>query len=235
MVQLRASPVTGRPLGNSQKGQQLRHAVDQMCIASGLPAANVRVINDSTLNSYAAWNRDMPEVVFTSQLVSHLTVRQLTGVAAHEVAHLRNRDSRIIWLATFGLGMIVVLATVTTAIALAAATSDDPNGYANDDDDYDKRNSAAGPAIAALSFVFVLWWVAFPLALLVRATISRRREYLADPSAVQYTRDPGALREALEILASSYVPPQPVSTTNILLRVRDLMALRALPTALPRR
>lgn len=195
--------------------RRLQPLLEQMSIAAGLPAPQLRVIDDPALNAFAAWDKGTPVVMVTTGLAARLDDRQVTGVLAHELAHLKNRDARVVWVATFGVGAVVALAVFATVFGIAAAQSDRP-----DDDDEGKGNGS-GAAMIALFFAALMWVVALPSALVVRATISRRREQLADASAVQYTRDPGGLRQALEILAGSPSQVRAVRTSNAALWISD--------------
>ena len=190
----------------------LREVVAQMSIASGMPAPAVHVVDDPAPNAYAvAGGRGA--IVCTTGLLALLDRRELTGVVAHELAHLRNRDSTVIWTATFGVGLVVALAGTAASFAHRGARRRPP---------IDPRTGRPGNALTlreldqealdrrcsrrfAAAFALAMWMVARPAALLVRAGVSRRREELADASAVQFTRDPGGLRSALEKIAAADV------------------------------
>lgn len=161
------------------------------------------------------------------RLLDALDERQLTGVVAHETAHLTNRDARIIWVALFGIGLVLFVATTATAIGSAAAMSG--HDQQRRDDEEGTSNNAAPIALVALVVAALMWIVVVPAALIVRATISRRREQLADASAVQFTRDPTGLRQALEIIGRSSVPTRSASMANAALWIRHPGSNNALP------
>ncbi len=124
-------------------------------------------------------------------------------------------------MATFGVGLVMVLAIAVTVFALRAPpVSDQPSG-GDGDVDAMERNGMGYVAAIALVFAAVLWLVAIPAALIVRAIISRRREQLADASAVQFTRDPTALRSALEKIAASTQQPAALRLSNAALWIRN--------------
>lgn len=218
MVQRRAYPAAGRAPSNAPHEFRLTSIVEQMAIASGAPMPRVVVLDDFDLNAYAAADLGNGMVAVTSGLLAVLDNRELTGVVAHEMAHLKNRDSRVIWLATFGVGLIAFLAVAAAALAVSAAQT----STSNDDDD---NNDAAGAAAIGAIFAIVLGLFAFPAAILLKATISRRREQLADACAVQFTRDPTGLRSALEKLSAG-APTQPASlrVSNAALWIRNPFA-----------
>jgi heat shock protein HtpX len=208
--------IGARPPSDHPHERRLQSLLEQMAIAAGMPAPQLQVIDDPALNAFAAWDKGVPVVLVTSGLASRLDDRQMTGVLAHELAHLRNRDDRVVWIATFGVGLIVVLAVFATVFGISAAQQ----GSAARSSD-DRKSNSSGAAIVALIFAALMWLVALPSALVVRATISRRREQLADASAVQFTRDPGGLRQALEILAASPSTVAALRTSNAALWIND--------------
>ena len=205
-----AYPTTGRPPSAFPHERRLYGLTEQMAIAAGTPIPRVVVIDDVAVNAYATTDRGEGVIVVTSSLLATLDDRELMGVVAHELAHLKNRDARVIWMATFGVGLVMVLAVAASSFALSAAgSSNQPRG-----DDDEQNNGAAGAAAIAFVFAFVLWVLAFPAALIVRASISRRREQLADASAVQFTRDPTGLRSALEKISTATAQPTSLRMSN---------------------
>ena len=200
----RAADGDGLPALPGVDDRRLREAVAQMSIAAGLPEPRTLVVRSAAWNAYAVAGRHGGTIVCTSGLLAALDQRELTGVVAHEMAHLRNRDSTVVWTATFGVGLVVVLA------ALAAMFGDrepEPPRLPTHLRDISRaeraeRRARSGWRRIATAASVALWLVAVPAAALVRAAISRRRELLADASAVQLTRDPTGLRSALERIAA---------------------------------
>ncbi len=197
----------------------LREIVTQMAIASGSPTPALLLVDDPALNAYAVAGRDGGTIVCTTGLLAALDRRELTGVVAHEMAHLRNRDSTVVWVATFAVGLVVVLAGLAILFAERGAhrrAPVDPDTGAPTRAttlgqlDQEARDRS-GWRLLATAFAMLMWLLARPAALLVRAAISRRREQLADASAVQFTRDPTGLRSALEKVAASPTPVRDVS------------------------
>jgi heat shock protein HtpX len=177
-----------------------RNVVEEMAIASGVPVPACYVLQDRSLNAFAISDgRRNGAVIVTAGLLAALDRRELSGVVAHEIGHIRNRDSRVLIVAVSAVGFVVLVATVATALAVGLAKSiRDAKGNAG--------ILAAGLAMAALLVAAVLRFIALPCTLLLRAALSRRREELADASAVQFTRDPGGLRSALEKIAVGPMP-----------------------------
>ncbi len=182
----------------------VREIVAQMAIAAGIVEPHTVVVRSSVLNAYAVAGRRRGAIVCTTGLLAALDRRELTGVVAHEVAHLRNRDSTVVWTATFGVGLVVVLAALA---AMLGDRDEEPARLPRHLRDIARseradRRARSGWRRVATVVSIVLWLVALPAAALVRAAISRRRELLADASAVQLTRDPTGLRSALERIAA---------------------------------
>lgn len=168
---------------------QLHNIVEEMAIAAGLPKPTVYVVNDPAPNAFAT-GRD-PEhaaIAATTGLIQKLNRDELQGVIAHEMAHIRNHDMRVMTLAVATAGAVALLADLFWRLLYFGGTS----GGRDDD-------SGAGAAIAMIGFLFVA--VLAPLAAgLLKAAVSRSREGLADASAVELTRNPSGLRKALEKL-----------------------------------
>lgn len=162
----------------------LRRLVENVSIAAGLPVTpEVRIVQDAAPNAYAAGLRPQKSYVgVTTGLLATMPQRELEAVLAHEVAHIRNRDTYLMTVATVFAGVIALIADIGfRAIA------------------YGGRSRKGGALIAILAIVgFVLAPYA---ALLLRMSLSRRREYLADASAAEILNDPEAMALALRRLA----------------------------------
>ena len=179
----------------------LRNVVAEVALAAGMPAPRVFVVDDPSLNAYAVCDgRRSGAVVVTSGLLAVVDRRELTGVIAHELAHIRNRDSRVLVVAMSAVGAVLVAATIAVVVAtfMGRATRSAGKGMG--------ALLVGALALAAFVFAVILRLIALPAAMLLRAALSRRREELADASAVQFTRDPGGLRRALERIATGTAP-----------------------------
>lgn len=185
--------------------RQLRNVVEEMAIASGTPMPKVYVVDDPSPNAFATGRRpDRAAVTVTTGLLQQLSRRELKGVVAHELAHIRNRDISVTTIAVLTAGTIAVLADVAMRLAWISSASMRRSSNKN----------SGGFAIAMFALAAALYIFALPAALLLRAALSRQRESLADVSAVQYTRDPSGIRSALEKLEADGTSPQRVSTAT---------------------
>jgi heat shock protein HtpX len=168
-----------------EQAPKLHEVVSQMAIAAGIPTPAVYVVDDPAPNAFATGrNPAHAAVTVTTGLVATLSHRELRGVIAHEVAHIKNRDIAVMTLAVLAVGLIALLAQVALRLGLVVGRS---------------RN--AGPLGLALILAGAVTFVlAVPAGLLFKAALSRKREALADATAVEITREPMGLRSALEKL-----------------------------------
>ncbi len=176
------------------KYQQLRNVVDEMTIAAGLPRPQLFVIPDPDPNAFAT-GKD-PEhacIAVTDGLLEKLSREELQAVIAHEMSHVRNFDIRM---------MTVVAALGGTVMLLSEF------GLRSMRFGGGKKRNGLGP------FVLVLWIGAMVLAPLVMRllsmAVSRQREYLADASGAELTRNPSALASALEKIDAAADPTRSI-------------------------
>lgn len=171
---------------------RLYRIVENLAITTGTPMPRVFVIDDPAPNAFAT-GRDPQHamVAATSGILDLLNDRELTGVMAHELGHVRNYDIRVNMI-VFGLAAAVgVLADVLLRMSIFGGMRRDSNGNAN-------------PFLLILGLAAA---VLAPLtATLVQLAISRQREYLADATGALTTRDPEALASALDKLERGAKP-----------------------------
>ncbi|NLT93568.1 MAG: M48 family metallopeptidase [Actinobacteria bacterium] len=182
---------------------QLFNVVEEMTIAAGLsrvPA--VYVLEDAAPNAFAT-GRD-PEhasVAVTRGLLERLDREQLQGVVAHEMSHVRNYDVRLQTLVGVLVGMIALIADFFLRWSFWGGAGRRRGG-----------GSGGGQGQAVFMIVALVLAVLAPLAAYaVQFAVSRRREYLADASAVELTRNPLGLARALHTIASD---PRPLRSAN---------------------
>jgi len=167
--------------------KQLIDVVAEMAIAAGIPTPAVLILRDRDENAFSVASAGSNgTIVVTWGLVQALTREELQAVVAHEVAHLRNRDARVMTL-------VAVLFSSMTVIATWA------------------RRGGGLSFGRVSSLILVPLWVLFGLlgtllSRLLGLAVSREREYLADASAVELTRNPGALVSALTKIDADTLP-----------------------------
>jgi heat shock protein HtpX len=170
---------------------RLHNLVEGLCIAAGLPKPRIYVIDDDAPNAFAT-GRDPRHaaVAVTTGLMDKLTRIELEGVLAHELSHIKNYDILVSTLAVTLVGVVAVL----TDFSLRFMWWGGPRHRD------DTRSGGGGPAAAFAVVGFILLLLAPLVAKVMQATISRRREALADVSGVALTRYPPGLISALEKL-----------------------------------
>jgi len=174
--------------------------VDEMRVAAGLPMPAVYIIEDGAPNAFAT-GRDPQHasVAVTRGLLDRLNREELQGVLAHEMSHVRNYDIRFATLIGILVGVIALVSDFFLRSTFFFGSG--------------RRSSNSNDSGSAIFFVLaiVLAILAPIAAYLVQFAISRRREYLADASGVELTRNPMGLAGALEKIAAD---PDSLKTAN---------------------
>jgi Zn-dependent protease with chaperone function len=174
--------------------KRLLNVVEEMSIASGTPMPSVYVLeNEDGLNAFAAGYGPAEAVVAVSRgCLEYLTRDELQGVIAHEFSHILNGDMRLNIRLMGVVHGLMVLALVGEILYRVT-----PVSTRRSDDRDNKGNIGAALAIAGLGLM-ILGWVGVLFGRLMQAAVSRQREYLADASAVQFTRNPDGIGGALK-------------------------------------
>ncbi|MGE0729926.1 MAG: M48 family metallopeptidase [Acidimicrobiia bacterium] len=193
---------------------RLHNLVEGLCIASGLPKPRLYIIDDPAPNAFATGrNPNHAAIAVTTGLLDKMNRVELEGVLAHELSHVKNYDILVSTLAIVMLGVITLLADLSLRFHWLS-------GH--------KRNRDAGPGPQALLAVvgIVLIIVGPIVARLIHFAISRRREQLADFSAVEMTRYPPGLISALEKLRADSSVVRSGSRATAHMWIEDPMAQR---------
>jgi heat shock protein HtpX len=195
------------------KLRQLDNVVEEMSIAAGLPKPKVYVVPDSDPNAFAT-GRD-PEhasIAVTRGLLDAVTRDELQAVVAHELSHVRNLDIRL---------MTVIAAMVGTVALLSDWTS---RGLRHGSAGGGRRGRSKDKGGGAM-ILLVIWIIAILLAPMIgqmlAMMVSRRREYLADASGAELTRNPLALARALEKIDHAHAPTTSVKRGTAHLCIAD--------------
>ena len=181
------------PATSQQK--QLMNVVEEMAIASGLPKPRVWVVPDADPNAFAT-GRDAAtaSVAVTEGLLAALSRDELQAVIAHELAHVRNLDIRLMTLLA---GMMGAIALLSDGMGRMIGRGGRLGGRA-----VGGRSGGKGNPLGVI--ILVLWLLTLAVApvvsRLLAMSVSRKREYLADATGAQLTRNPMALASALEKL-----------------------------------
>jgi heat shock protein HtpX len=197
---------------DSLKIRQLDNVVEEMSIAAGLPKPKVYIVPDPDPNAFATGrDAEHASIAVTRGLLDAVTRDELQGVVAHELSHVRNLDIRL---------MTVIAAMVGTIALLSDWTSRGMHSGGGS-----RRNSNKDKDNGAGAILFVIWIIAIILAPVVGQTlammVSRRREYLADASGAELTRNPLALARALEKIDQAHEPTNSVKRGTAHLCIAD--------------
>ena len=169
--------------------RRLYNLVEGLTIASGLPMPRIYIVDDPAPNAFATGrNPRHAAIAVTTGLLAKMNRVELEGVLAHELSHIKNYDILVSTIAVTLVGAVILLSDI------ALRTMFWNGGRVRRDGD---RNDGNNP-LAIFGIIFIV--VAPLLGKAMQAAISRRREALADASAVQMTRDPPGLISALEKL-----------------------------------
>jgi heat shock protein HtpX len=197
------------------KIRQLDNVVEEMSIAAGLPKPRVYLVPDSDPNAFATGrDAEHASIAVTRGLLDAVSREELQGVVAHELSHVRNLDIRL----------MTVIAAMVGAIALMSDWSS--RGMFGRSRRAGSRASGRGrDKGGAGAIVLVIWLLAVVLAPLIGQAlammVSRRREYLADASGAELTRNPIALARALEKIEQAHAPTPSVKCGTAHLCIAD--------------
>lgn len=193
----RARRITEDDKRESLKIQQLFNVTDEVSIAAGLPMPKLYLIETPALNAFATGrNPQTSTVAVTRGLLEVLDRDELQGVVAHEMGHVRNRDI------LFSV-MVSVLVGVTLMLSDAFLRS---LWFGGGHRSSSRSRDQSGAAIVWMVIALVFAILAPILAMLMQYAISRKREYLADATAIEFTRNPLGLAGALEKIAGCNTP-----------------------------
>ena len=179
--------------------KQYVNVVEEMAIAAGQPRPRIWVVPDPDPNAFAT-GRDPAHasIAVTEGLLARLNREELQGVVAHEMAHIANWDTRLMTLLAAMLGAIALMSDglgrmMRGGVRVGGKGKGNPLGL-----------------LLLVLWVFTLL-IAPVVSRLLAMAVSRKREFLADASGVQFTRNPLALASALEKLEKEYRPTQTIT------------------------
>lgn len=170
---------------------EIYRLVENLCITRGLPSPKIYILNDNALNAFAT-GRD-PEhasLALTKGIVKKLDRAELEGVIAHELAHIENRDIRLMLITVAGISFFTLAGEICFRMGLSRGRS--------------RESGKANLLFFVLGVICLIY--GYIIAPLLRLAVSRTREYQADATAALTTRNPRALASALKkISACPYV------------------------------
>ncbi|MDD2627377.1 MAG: M48 family metallopeptidase [Clostridia bacterium] len=174
--------------------------LEGLCIASGLPKPKLYIIEDSAMNAFATGrNPETAVICLTTGIIERLDKYELEGVIAHELAHIKNHDILLFTVVSVFVGLVVILSDFFTRIAFRGSSRK-------------RNNNKNGGIIALVAIIFIILSPIF--ATLMQLMLSRKREYLADSTAIEFTRNPDGLINALRKISNDFNPLETASKST---------------------
>mgnify|MGYP000579551164 CR=1 FL=1 len=182
--------MTGAQVIQREDNPKLFDLVEEVALASGLKMPKVAIVQDTAPNAFATGrNPEHALIAFTTRILEVMDREELQGVIAHELSHVANRDTLVSAVAATTAGAIAIISDMLMRMMWFGGGRD-----------RDENNNNQNPLAVVLSLLVLI--LAPLAATLLKSAISRKREALADATAVSFTRNPTGLRRALETLAS---------------------------------
>jgi len=171
----------------------LLNVVDEISIASGMPTPSIYILEDEGINAFAAGvNLDDTVIGVTRGCVEKLTREELQGVIAHEFSHIFNSDMKL------NLNLVVILHGILLIGIIGKVIFDSVGNSSRYSSRSSKKSDSTFYLLAVGSGLMAIGYGGTLLGNLIKASVSRNREYLADATAVQYTRYPEGIAGALK-------------------------------------
>ena len=174
--------------------RKILNIVEEMAIASGMPVPRVYLMDEEGINAFAAgWSPNDAVIGVTRGCVEALSRDELQGVIAHEFSHILNGDMKLnirLMGILYGIFFLSILGEILIrSISYSGNSSNE------------KKNDGKGAIFMIGLVLFILGWMGWFFGRLIQAAVSRQREFLADASAVQFTRNPEGISGALRKIA----------------------------------
>lgn len=161
------------------ENKRVYNLVENLCMQHGMTLPAIYIINDDSLNAFASGiNQKTYAVTLSKGIIEKLSDEELEGVIAHELTHIRNRDTRLLIISIIFVGIFAFLAQMALRSLRFGGRGKKGGGYI---------------ALIAITVTAICYF----LSLFLRFGISRSREYLADAGSAEWTKKPYALANAL--------------------------------------
>ncbi|UCF40042.1 MAG: M48 family metallopeptidase [Gemmatimonadota bacterium] len=205
--------------------RQYVNVVEEMAIASGLPRPSIWVVPDKDPNAFATGTDEFhAHVAVTEGLLEQLNRDELQAVVAHEMAHIRNHDVKLMTLLAALVGVIVLISDGAWRFIGYGGRVGGRSGGGR------SGGGKKGGAGAAAVIILVLWLISVLLAPIVSRLlalgVSRKREFLADATSAQFTRNPSALAAALRKIEDAAAPTKAIKRGTAHLCIADPLGRR---------
>jgi heat shock protein HtpX len=174
---------------------EVYNIVENLCISKWIPMPKIAIMDESWMNAFATWwKKNDSWIAFTTGLLENLDKREIEAVAGHELTHLINNDSMLMYVAYVFVWVVSLAGQYLLRSQLYGSSSSSSSE--------NNQKSWMGMAVFWIAFL-ALGYLFYPL---IRLAISRKREYMADLWSVELTRDNQSMISALrKISSNSYV------------------------------
>ena len=180
-----------------EENQRMYESLEGLCIAAGLPMPKLYIMDDLSPNAFATGRNPQNAVIcVTTGLMEKLDSYELEGVLAHELSHIKNYDILLQTIASIFVGFVTIISDLFFRVSIRNSRRDNDNNSGN-------------AIFAIIGLIFLLLSPIF--ATLLQLALSRNREYLADSSAIELTRNPQGLINALKKISED---PDPLEQAN---------------------
>ena len=185
----------------------LWHTVENMAMVARVPMPRIFIINDPSPNAFATGLKpERAAVAVTTGLLDRLSREEVEGVIAHEVAHIKNYDVRLSTVTLALVSVIAIMSDIGSRMLFFRSIGG-------------RRDQNQNPIFLIIGLVLLV--LAPLIAMLINMAISRNREFLADASGAELTRNPDALASALEKIANVETPVEQASSASAPLYFSD--------------
>ena len=208
--------------------RQLVNVVEEMAIAAGLPRPRIHVIPDADPNALATGlEPSASHIAVTQGLLDICSRDELQAVVGHEMAHIRNYDTKLLTLLAGLVGAVALVSDGLGRVLRGGVRAGGRSRGIRLGGGGGGKKSNAGPLVLVVLALWVLSWVLAPLIVrLLALGVSRQREYLADATSAQLTRNPIALASALEKIEHAHAPTSSIKTGTAHLCIADPLGRR---------
>ena len=180
---------TGSDTLDRKENMRVYNLTENLCISVGMQMPKLRIIESDQLNAFASGiNEKTYTVTLTRGIIDKLDDRELEGVIAHELMHIRNRDVRLLIVSIIFVGIFAFVVNILFRSLLFGGSRR-------------RNNKDGGGQLVIIALVIAL--VVYLLSILFRFALSRKREYMADAGAADMTRNPMALASALRKISGN--------------------------------
>ena len=182
-----------RPL-TRRENPRVYNIVENLCMTCNMDMPQINIVNDPQLNAFASGiNKKTYTVTLTTGIMDVLSDEELEGVIAHELTHIRNRDTRVLIISIVFVGILSTVLSIISQTVLRTFLYGGGN----------RKNEKGGGAIVLIGIAAVICSaIAYFLVSLTRFAISRKREFMADAGGAEMTRNPRALASALRKISA---------------------------------